>query len=37
MTVAETFPDFNLAKNLDKRVITATNSDGLTKKFGRSK
>ncbi|MFF5994267.1 phage terminase large subunit [Lysinibacillus sp. KU-BSD001] len=35
MTVTETFPSFYLAKNPDKRVITAAYSDGLATKFGR--
>ncbi|MGN8233222.1 phage terminase large subunit [Priestia flexa] len=35
MTVTETFPSFFIAKNPNKRVITAAYSDGLATKFGR--
>lgn len=35
MTVTESFPSFYLGKNPDKRVITASYSDSLAKKFGR--
>lgn len=35
MTVSESFPSYYLAKNPAKRVIAASYSDGLAKKFGR--
>lgn len=35
MTVTESFPSFYLGKNPEKRVITASYSDSLAKKFGR--
>nr|WP_238338670.1 phage terminase large subunit [Carnobacterium maltaromaticum] len=35
MTVTESFPSFYLGKNPGKRVITASYSDSLAKKFGR--
>ncbi|MEH7214769.1 phage terminase large subunit [Priestia megaterium] len=35
MTVTETFPSFFIAKNPNRRVITAAYSDGLATKFGR--
>ncbi|WP_088005616.1 phage terminase large subunit [Indiicoccus explosivorum] len=35
MTVSESFPSYYLAKNPEKRVITASYSDGLARKFGR--
>lgn len=35
MTVTESFPSFYLGKNPEKRVIVASYSDSLAKKFGR--
>lgn len=35
MTVTETFPSFFVTKNQDKRVIVASYSDSLARKFGR--
>lgn len=35
MTVTETFPSFFIAKNPEKRVIIASYSDTLARKFGR--
>lgn len=35
MTVTETFPSFFIAKNPEKRVIVASYSDSLARKFGR--
>lgn len=35
MTVTESFPSYYIGKNPDKRVITASYSDSLARKFGR--
>ncbi|AKG05531.1 hypothetical protein AAV35_012745 [Salimicrobium jeotgali] len=35
MTVTESFPSYFLSRNPDKRVIAASYSDGLARKFGR--
>lgn len=35
MTVSESFPSYYMGKNPEKRVIAASYSDGLARKFGR--